>query len=678
MSKVLCAMYKWLIILMSLAILSACDSGGTGEVDGENVPLSIASVTNIGTQTSVSVRSTTLYTGDIGVFRLASTGYSETKSNVHYTNTGSGWSVAPGVTPVYLTKSSANLCAYYPYNADYTDGIVTLTSKEYASTADLCYQTNVSANSTAATAFALNHAYTLITFTLTRGSSYPANGKCAVSSISIANPGIASTGTLNMTTGTYIQGTTGTAVSYAPTANSATPTTFATTGIASGSPATTSVLMAPVTTAMNGNLTLTFTVDGKAMSTTLSLDTYTGLKTLAANTNYSIPITINGTALSVGTVTTTDWTDVTAGTINTVTMAKEANCYMVPLGEAVYIPVSRVVAGQIAAGNSGFTLPSAWTAGLLWTDNSNGLSASGSVANIAYNRDGGYIKVTAGCVEGNSLIAAYANDGTTVLWSWHIWTTNYRPSTSSNGTTYTLSDSVTSNVFMDRNLGATTATAGAVTTMGLLYQWGRKDPFPNATAWGSTTEPTLYGSKTSVTTTAVTATGSNLSNTIQNPVTFYYGTVANANDWYSVTASTHNDLLWGGASYGNSKTIYDPCPAGWRVPSFYKTSTSTSPWEYLAYSSSAFTYSSGGYGGSFANHGWSFLYNSSSIGYYPAAGYRYAGSGALYYVGSIGLYWSASSYSGCGFSLYFNSSGVYPASYDYRADGFSVRCVQEF
>jgi len=63
---------------------------------------------------------------------------------------------------------------------------------------------------------------------------------------------------------------------------------------------------------------------------------------------------------------------------------------------------------------------------------------------------------------------------------------------------------------------------------------------------------------------------------------------------------------------------------------------------------------------------------------FPAAGYRNAGSGALYNVGGNGNYWSASTYNGYGFNLNFNSSNVYPANYNNRANGFSVRCVQAF
>ena len=44
---------------------------------------------------------------------------------------------------------------------------------------------------------------------------------------------------------------------------------------------------------------------------------------------------------------------------------------------------------------------------------------------------------------------------------------------------------------------------------------------------------------------------------------------------------------WGG-NYGQPKnTAYDPCPEGYRVPSYNKTTTPASPWVGLTYSSTS-------------------------------------------------------------------------------------------
>ena len=61
---------------------------------------------------------------------------------------------------------------------------------------------------------------------------------------------------------------------------------------------------------------------------------------------------------------------------------------------------------------------------------------------------------------------------------------------------------------------------------------------------------------------------------------------------------------------------------------------------------------------------------------FPASGYRAYDDGGLNFVGSIGVYWSASPVSAStGYNLYFNSSSVLPGSYR-RANGLPVRCVK--
>ena len=69
--------------------------------------------------------------------------------------------------------------------------------------------------------------------------------------------------------------------------------------------------------------------------------------------------------------------------------------------------------------------------------------------------------------EGNAVIAVRDDLGN-ILWSWHIWLTD-QPQ----GQEYYNG----AGTMMDRNLGATSATPGYVVALGLLYQWGRKDPF---------------------------------------------------------------------------------------------------------------------------------------------------------------------------------------------------------
>ena len=76
---------------------------------------------------------------------------------------------------------------------------------------------------------------------------------------------------------------------------------------------------------------------------------------------------------------------------------------------------------------------------------------------------------TTGTVPGNALIGLF-DERDNCLWSWHIWAADYDPAA-------TAQDYTGGRTFMDRNLGALSAAGSDVTSRGLCYQWGRKDPF---------------------------------------------------------------------------------------------------------------------------------------------------------------------------------------------------------
>ena len=359
-----------------------------------------------------------------------------------------------------------------------------------------------------------------------------------------------------------------------------------------------------------------------------------------------------------------------------------ANCYMVAPGTAVTIPVERANESPIAI--TGATLTNGtyyqilsgttWTASVLW-ESTAGLV---SVSNQTGTGPAGRFTVTANTPasnNGGNAVVQIKNSSNEVLWSWHIWVTGYDPN--SGGTTYSRSNGTKTYVFMDRNLGATaaatsTATDQASAVSGLLYQWGRKDPFPGANSWSITngTDPTAVYSASGTSMNVLTnvqavpsgAVPNNLTNAIRNPFVFYKY-AASPYDWFVYNNSSYQDnTLWGGGTISAttfaSKTVFDPCPAGWRVPPW---TGSKSPWS--GYSSNSFS-------------NYSILLT--GIGYYPASGYRSNSSGAFVNVGTNGYCWSASPILRTGFNLNFNSSGrVYPANINYRAYGFSVRCVQE-
>ena len=196
---------------------------------------------------------------------------------------------------------------------------------------------------------------------------------------------------------------------------------------------------------------------------------------------------------------------------------------------------------------------------LLWetsTEAADAALAPNSVISKVSYKDG-YIEFATPSVlkPGNALIAAVQKttevnaetqesvEKSTVLWSWHIWLTSETISD------VTFADGL---VLMDRNIGELSATART----SMLYQWGRKDPFPGTI--GADKKVAVAG----VATTSRTD-NSSVDYSIKNPTTL--GAAKTVSE--STVQSVHSDYykrLWG--TDVNDKTLHDPCPAGYKVP----------------------------------------------------------------------------------------------------------------
>lgn len=168
---------------------------------------------------------------------------------------------------------------------------------------------------------------------------------------------------------------------------------------------------------------------------------------------------------------------------------------------------------------------------------------------------------------GNAVIGAYNADDE-LIWSWHIWMTNYDPDATDG--------SIDFNGFklMNRNLGSQATGSMDATTdqilssYGLYYQWGRKDPFigPNTYQAGSGSSAYLYnatGSRTALKVEKSSAQVGTAEYAIENPLTFITGVEESAFDWLW---TGHSDNLWSGDDL-TVKSQNDPCPYGWRVAS---------------------------------------------------------------------------------------------------------------
>lgn len=385
------------------------------------------------------------------------------------------------------------------------------------------------------------------------------------------------------------------------------------------------------------------------------------------NVNYTYNITING-AMTYDTRVSTSITV-------TPKVVSESNCYMLTPGSAIRIPVSRA---NTAIPNSIPDITKKWNVSMLWTDNPSGISASGVIENLVADFSNGGIVVKAGSAEGNALIAVKDLSGT-ILWSWHIWVTNYTPIanwTASNGANSTVYHF--NNLFwMDRNIGACSSVRGSNLSMGLIYQWGRKDPMTGGADMSTGATLQLYDSNGKLLIEGVdgilkidgSATGvpNNLITSIRNPTSFLYAPQSPM-DWYCGTSTTQNDNLWGicTASSLNGKTIYDPCPEGWKVPAYDSVIT---PWNGLTPEN--FPY----------DKNLRDRYNS-SIGSFPGAGWRYGGAASGFtfrYATRLnsGYYWSGSVEGIQAHHFNFDEDGLLINTSYIRSDAFSVRCVQE-
>ena len=171
------------------------------------------------------------------------------------------------------------------------------------------------------------------------------------------------------------------------------------------------------------------------------------------------------------------------------------------------------------------------------------------IAQVSYDSDKNTIAFSTGAefLKGNAAIAAKDAEGT-ILWSWHIWMTDKPKDQAYNNGAGTM---------MDRNLGATSATPGSVGALGLLYQWGRKDPFPGA----SSISENIAAKATLVRwPQELISEGVSIDYTVQNP-TKIISTFHGVYDWLLTEDGSMDNTRWQA-----EKTIYDPCPAGYRVP----------------------------------------------------------------------------------------------------------------
>ena len=361
---------------------------------------------------------------------------------------------------------------------------------------------------------------------------------------------------------------------------------------------------------------------------------------------------------------------------------------------------------------------------LIWQD------APSLITSVSYNKLTRMVNFTVGenLQQGNAIIAV--KQGTTVLWSWHIWITDRDmdvtvPTTANDGSVAK---------FMQVPLGWCDAYAGVsprALTLSLkqnnsgytascitsqqgddakggnapFYSWGRKDPIcPSTrnTQSGSTRyyrDKMLYNQSNGNLSITLKEIGTNLTmgETIKNPGTFF----VMGKDYY---LPKMNDL-WN-SCYGEKvdinkknndvvKTIYDPSPVGYKIPTVNVFTGFTLSGTYSRDESEMnLSNSTINNGLSFFTQGW----KNGLLDYWPTSGNRissYRDSntksfiGKAENVGNDGRYWSADLINGgSGYRFRFwqykqndeypiNQHYVYPGDYEGKATGTYVRPVKE-
>jgi len=212
-----------------------------------------------------------------------------------------------------------------------------------------------------------------------------------------------------------------------------------------------------------------------------------------------------------------------------------SNCYLVKAQTAGFVfKAARGTETDFLTGIDG--------ARLLWKAQSTSSDLEAKIVSNDVRYDNGYIYFDGVGNQGNVLIAA--TNGDDIVWSWHIWLV--AESTFPTDQTYP-----SGKVVMDRNIGAfnTKQSGNSINAAGLLYQWGRKDPFPGRGGNTATALTPQYGSYT---------TSINTDGPVTVAVAYAHPNVFYAN---SSAVWTNEGAAWN----GEAKTIHDPCPQGYRV-----------------------------------------------------------------------------------------------------------------
>ena len=342
---------------------------------------------------------------------------------------------------------------------------------------------------------------------------------------------------------------------------------------------------------------------------------------------------------------------------------------------------------------------------LVWADAANLVHLSST----PIKHDGGdaflEFEVKASDIQSGNAVVAVKKGGT-IVWSWHLWfapkdaldkikVTNHQnvdyyftkealgwKPTQWSGSTYSsartvkvkVEQTVANNSTKEVSKFTITQNPGSVKTGATtLYQFGRKDAFP-----GVATADIKQGSITE-------NAGDNMSiqNGIQNPGNFY----TDGGSWYNYPPAGYtcynfwsaDNTVTGGNDNSVVKTVYDPCPVGFKMPASNAFTGFTANGQDYGPMNVDGTNDEQTYQNNFGHNFWTNGSKTATINF-PASGWRNGNDGSLGNVGDNGFYWPAvpnNTTLGC--ELGFARVVVCPLNFGYigRSFGFTVRPVSE-
>ncbi len=282
------------------------------------------------------------------------------------------------------------------------------------------------------------------------------------------------------------------------------------------------------------------------------------------------------------------------------------------------------------------------------------------------------IVITSDFTNWGNILVAVKQDGK-VLWSWHLWLTDYNPYVRDfvveggaaayevsggnvhryNGKLWEEGGVYANKVIMDRNIGARNPDYSENYGAGsLYYQFGRKDPIPGTarTYLNGNGFESLRNQKPT------------FAEAVQNPTIFYAnGTYAN---WVSESeVDAHRlSVMWNdknSTEQNMKKSIFDPSPLGWMLPL-------NGVWD--DFSNANFSWDDTMPGRTYTPVG----------ALYPTTGFLYTASGEFYNGDVIGYSWSINPYNNNNaYHLHNQKVKAITSFVDCRAYGFPARAIQE-